>query len=96
MYLLHISQLLVISFTSLHLILDSGFGLKSNDKEFNCLPCIYWVPKIHKIPSGARFIIAAKKCINKQLSKHITSTFKLRYSQIDAYKKKQQQKKKLF
>ena len=61
--------------------LDSVFGLKNNDKEFNCLPCIY-------IPSGARFIIAGKKCINKQLSKHVTSAFKLCYNQIDAYHKK--------
>ena len=38
--------------------------------------------------SGARFIIAGKKCINKQLSKHVTSAFKLCYSQIDAYHKK--------
>ena len=52
--------------------LDSVFGLKNNDEEFNCLPCIYWLRKIHKIPSGARFIIAGKKCINNQLSKHVT------------------------
>ena len=63
--------------------LDSVFGLKNNDEEFNCLPCIYWLLKMHKIPSGARFIIARKKCINKQLSKHVTSAFKLCYSQID-------------
>ena len=68
--------------------LDSVFGLKNNDKEFNCLPCIYCLPKMHKIPSDARFIIAGKKCINKQLSKHVTSAFKLCYSQIDAYHKK--------
>ena len=43
---------------------------------------------MHKIKSGARFIIACKKCINKQLSKHVTSAFKLCYSQIDAYHKK--------
>ena len=43
---------------------------------------------MHKIPSGARFIIASKKCINKQPSKHVTSAFKLFYSQIDAYDKK--------
>ena len=24
--------------------LDSVFGLKNNDEEFNCLPCIYWLP----------------------------------------------------
>ena len=68
--------------------LDSVFGLKNNDKEFNCLRCIFWLPKMHKIPSGARLLIAGKKCINKQLSKHVTSTFKLYYSQIDAYHKK--------
>ena len=48
--------------------LDSVFLVKKNDKEFNCLPCIYWSPKMHKIPSGTRFIIAGKKCINKLLS----------------------------
>ena len=48
--------------------LDSVFGLKNNDEEFNCLPYIYWLPKMHKMPSGARFIIAGKKCINKQLN----------------------------
>ena len=68
--------------------LDSVFELKNNDEEFNCLSCIYWLPKMHQIPSGARFIIAGKKCINKQLSKHFTSPFKLCYSQIDAYHKK--------
>ena len=64
--------------------LDSAFGLKKNDEESNCLPCIYWLPKMHKIPSGARFIIAGKKCINKQLSKHVMPAFSLCYSQIDA------------
>ena len=40
---------------------------------------------MHKIPSGAK---NSKKFINKQLSKHVTSTLKLCYSQIDAYHKK--------
>ena len=66
---------------------DSVFGLKDNEKEFNCLPCIYWLPKMHKMPFGAKFIIASKKCINKQLSKHVTSAFKLCYDQIDLYHK---------
>ena len=63
-----------------HNTIDSVFGLKNNDEEFNCLPCIYWLPKMHKIPSGARLIIAGKKCVNKQLSKHVTFAFKLCYS----------------
>ena len=69
-------------------VLDSVFGLKNNDEEFNCLPCIYWLQKMHKIPSGARFIIAGKKCINKQISKHVPSAFKLCYNQTDAFYKK--------
>ena len=40
---------------------------------------------MHKTPFGERFIIAGKKCINKPLIKHVTSAFKLCYSQIDAY-----------
>ena len=67
--------------------LDSVFGFKNSDEEFNCLPCIYWLPKMHIISSGARFIIAGKKCINKQLIKHVTSAFKLCYSQINGYHK---------
>ena len=43
--------------------LDPVFGLKNN---------IYWLPQMHGIPSGACMIIAGKKCINKQLSKHVT------------------------
>ena len=43
---------------------------------------------MHKIPSGARFIIAGKKYINKQLSKHVTSAFKLCYSEKDACNKR--------
>ena len=65
--------------------LVSVFGLKNNDKEFNCPPCIYWLPKMHKISSGQRFIIAGKKCINKQLSKYVITAFKLCYSRVDAY-----------
>ena len=68
---------------------DSVFRLQNNDDEFNCLPCIYWLPKIPEILSGARFIVGGKKCINKQLRKHVTSAFKLCYSKIDAYYKKQ-------
>ena len=57
--------------------LHSVFGLKTNDEEFNCLPCIYWLPKMRRIKSDVRFIIAGKKCISKQLRKHVTSAFKL-------------------
>ena len=68
--------------------LGTLFGIKNNDQQFNCLPCIYWLPKMHKIPSGPCFITVGKKRISKQLSKHVTSAFKLCYSQIDGYHKK--------
>ena len=68
--------------------LDSVFGLKNKNEESNCLPYIYWLPKMHKISSCARLIIAGKKCINKQLSKNVTSAFKLCYRQIDVYHEK--------
>ena len=45
--------------------LHSVYRLKSNDAELSCHPCIYWVPKIHKRTSSAKFIIAGKKCTNK-------------------------------
>ena len=50
---------------------DSVFGLKYSEEEFKCLPCSYWLLETHKIPSGARFIIVGKKCMNKQLSEHV-------------------------
>ena len=68
--------------------LVSAFRSTNNDEDFNCLSCVYWLPKMHKLPFGTRFIIAVKKCINKQLRKHVMSVFKLCYSQIDAYHKK--------
>ena len=80
-------MILFTMFLNNKIILLIVFGLKNNDEELNCLPCIYWFPKMHKILSDARFIVAGKKYINKQHSKHVTSAFKLCYSQIDAYKK---------
>ena len=69
-------------------ILKDVFNLKNEDEEYNCLPTIYWLPKMHKKPSGARFIIAGKKCVNKKITKHITSAFKLCFKQVESYHKK--------
>ena len=51
--------------------LDSLFRLKNNDEGFNCLPRFYWLSKMYKILSGARFIIPGKKCINQYLNKQL-------------------------
>ena len=52
------------------------------------LPDIYWLPKLHKNPIKARFIIASQKCTVKKLSKDITSIFKLAYEQVERYNHK--------
>lgn len=38
-------------------------------KDFNT----YWLPKLHKLPAGSPFIIAASKCSVKTLSRVLTS-----------------------
>jgi len=57
----------------------------SVDDTNKCLPNIYWIPKLHKQPSKARFIIAAPKCSLKPLSKAITSVLKLIFAQLQSY-----------
>ena len=46
------------------------------DSEHECLPSFYWLPKLHKIPYGTRFIAASNKCTSKRLSSLLTSCFK--------------------
>ena len=48
--------------------LGADFGLKVMEVN-QCLPSIYWLPKMHKSPSKARFIIAApKKLLHQYLN----------------------------
>ena len=44
---------------------------------------MYWIPRIHKNPTGTRFIIASRK----QISKSISTVFMLVYSQIEYFHK---------
>lgn len=48
---------------------------------------MYWIPKLHKNPARARFIIASKICFNKQISKSVSNVFKLIYAQIENFQK---------
>ena len=57
-------------------------------KDMRTLPDIYWLPKLHKTPIKARFIIASRKCSLKKLSKDVTSIFKLAYDQVERYNQK--------
>ena len=54
-------------------------------EDMNCLPSIYWIPKMHKTPVGERFIIASPKCSLKPLLKDITSILKLFQKQIESF-----------
>ena len=57
----------------------------SVNKENKCLSHIYWLPKFHRNPTKAQFIIAAPKCSQKQLSKSTTVAFKILLHQIESY-----------
>ena len=61
-------------------------GFKITEKE-NTLPVIYWIPKIHKNPPGAHFIIAPKIRSTKQISKCDSNVFQLVYFQIENFQK---------
>ena len=68
-------------------VLKKKFNLDVS-AENECLPHIYWLPKMHKNPCKFRFIIAAPKCSIKPLNKAITAIFKLFFHQIQKYNQK--------
>ena len=68
--------------------LKQKFGIDNISLDNHCLPNMYWLPKIHKTPIKARFIIASPKSSIKDLSKAITSVFRLFYKQIENYNDK--------
>ena len=59
-------------------------GCKITEKE-KTLPIMYWIPKMHKNPIGARFIIASKICTTKQISKSVSNVVNLVCSQIENF-----------
>ena len=68
--------------------LKSKFGIDDVNIVNQCLPHMYWLPKMHKSPIKARFIIASPKSSIKPLSQAITSAFRLFYRQIESYNDK--------
>ena len=59
--------------------------LQPNEERDSVLPVMYWTPKMHKNPSGCRFIIASKNCSTKPLSKAVSSAFKLIFNQVERF-----------
>ena len=49
--------------------------------EMRKLPCIYWLPKLHKNPFDSRFIAASKKCTTKPLSKAYLTTITIHFKE---------------
>ena len=58
------------------------------DDDMKVLPSMHWTPKKLKIPSKARFIVAAKKCSLKKLAQFVTKVLKMFYGQIENYYRK--------
>ena len=68
--------------------LKAKFGIDNVSLSNHCLPNMYWMPKMHKNPIKARFIVASPKCSIKPLAKAITSAFRIFYKQIQSYNRK--------
>ena len=49
---------------------------------------MYWMPKMHKKPIGARFIVASKHCSTKPLTNVVSRVFKVLYQQVESFHKK--------
>ena len=60
------------------------FGFNISEKE-ECLPSMYWIPKMHKTPISHRFIITSKLCSTKQMSQAVSNVFKLLFSETQRY-----------
>ena len=63
------------------------FGLNATDKE-KSLPIMYWLPKMHKNPIGARFIVASNQCSTKPLTKVVSKIFKMIFTHVENFHKK--------
>ena len=65
----------------------SNFDL-SIDDDMEKLPPMHWTPKIHKTPTGSRFIIGSKKCSLKPLGQTVTKIFKVLFHLKRSYYRK--------
>ena len=80
----HVSELSSADIINSHrtVLSENGHQMKEG---MDCLPNMYWTPKMHKSPVGERFIIASPKCSLKPLLKDATSILKLFQKQIQSY-----------
>ena len=62
--------------------LKTKFGIYNIPIENRQLPNMLWMPKMHKSPIKARFIIVSPKSSIKPIARAITSIFRLFFRQI--------------
>ena len=48
---------------------------------------MYWLPKIHKTPAGARFIVASYYCSTNPLSDRISKNLKMIFNTVESFHK---------
>ena len=72
-----------------NITLSTKFELEAQN-DFKTLPIIYRLAKLDKNPTGARFIVASRKCNTKTSSKTATKTFELIFKQIQSFHEKSQ------
>ena len=68
-------------------MLCDRYGLSLSDSQ-KTLPIMYWTPKMHYVPSRARFIVSSAKCSTKPLSRIVSNTFKRIFKQIQNFHNK--------
>ena len=49
---------------------------------------MYWLPKIHKTPVGARFIVASYHCSTNPFSDTISKNVKMTFNTVESFHKK--------
>ena len=59
-----------------HVSFNNKHGIQLED-NFNKLPTINWLPKVHKRPYKFRYIVNSRSCSTKELSVRMTFVLKL-------------------
>ena len=70
-----------------NITLCKKYGLKLSEKQHS-LPFMFWTPKMHKSPSGARFIVASAVCSTKPISNVVSKIFSKIFLQISNFNSK--------
>ena len=63
------------------------FDLTVTEKE-KSLPIMYWIPKMHKSPVGARYIVASKTCSTKPITNVVSRVFKMIFTHVQSFHNK--------